>query len=160
MKHLTVRIKNNLVAQYFPELDTLWNKAEDENLAIVRWCLSPQKIAQMEFDKFVSLFPANPKKIIQRNRLRKIWEASKHSIGCQGALAMELEAGLMVEHTKFLKEQIGQIGKAIHGICSKYEDYKYLLIIPGFGPYVSAVVLSSIGNPFRFENITLALHKN
>jgi transposase len=24
----------------------------------------------------------------------------------------------------------------------------------GFGPYVSAVVLSSIGNPFRFENIS------
>lgn len=147
-----VRIKNNLVAQYFPELDPLWNKAEDENFAIVRWCLSPQKIAQMEFDKFVSLFPAKPKKIVQRNRLRKIWEASKHSIGCQGALAMELEAGLMVEQARFVKEQIGQVEKAIHRICSKYEGYKYLLSIPGFGPYVSAVVLSSIGNPFRFEN--------
>ena len=35
-----IRIRNNLVAQYFPELDQLWNKSESENLAIVRWCLS------------------------------------------------------------------------------------------------------------------------
>jgi len=32
-----VRIRNNLVAQYFPELDRFWNNAEAENLAIVRW---------------------------------------------------------------------------------------------------------------------------
>ena len=27
-----VRIRNNLVAQYFPELDWFWNNAEAENL--------------------------------------------------------------------------------------------------------------------------------
>jgi len=32
-----VRIRNNLLAQYFPELDRFWNNAEAENLAIVRW---------------------------------------------------------------------------------------------------------------------------
>ena len=32
-----MRIRNNLVAQYFPELDRFWNNAEAENLAIVRW---------------------------------------------------------------------------------------------------------------------------
>ena len=30
-----IRIRNNLVAQYFPELDRLWNQCEGENLAIV-----------------------------------------------------------------------------------------------------------------------------
>jgi hypothetical protein len=34
-----VRIRNNLVAQYFPELDQFWNNAEAANLAIVRWFL-------------------------------------------------------------------------------------------------------------------------
>jgi len=36
-----VRIRNNLVAQYFPELDLFWNNAEAENLAIVRGYLDP-----------------------------------------------------------------------------------------------------------------------
>jgi transposase len=149
-----IRIKNNLLAQYFPELDPLWKKAEDENLAIVRWCLPPQKMAQMEFEKFVSLFPVKPKKVIQRDRLRKIWEASKHSIGCRGGLAMEQEAVLMVEQARFVKGQMAQVEKGIQGICSKYEAYGYLLSIPGFGPYVSAVVLAAIGNPYRFENVS------
>lgn len=148
-----VRIRNNLIAQYFPELDSLWNKAEDENLAIVRWCLSPQKIAQMEFEKFVSLFPAKPKKIIQRDRLRRIWEASKHSIGCRGGQAMEQEAALMVDQARFLKEQMTQVQKEILKICGKYEEYEYLLSIPGFGPYVSSVTLAAVGDPYRFENV-------
>ena len=37
-----VRIRNNLVAQYFPELDRLWNNAEVENLAIVNGLLAPE----------------------------------------------------------------------------------------------------------------------
>ena len=46
-KHLhscRVRIRNNLVAQYFPELDRFWNNATAENLAIVRWLLDPGSI--------------------------------------------------------------------------------------------------------------------
>ena len=39
-----VRIRNNLVAQYFPELGRFWNKAAAENLAIVRWFLDPGSI--------------------------------------------------------------------------------------------------------------------
>ena len=30
-------------------------------------------------------------------------------------------------------------------------EYEYLLSIPGFGTYVSAVVLAAIGNPLRFN---------
>ena len=40
----------------------------------------------------------------------------------------------------------------IEDICLEFPDYSYLLTIPGFGPYISAKVLASIGDPFRFNN--------
>lgn len=49
---LRMRIRNNLLAQYFPELDRFYSACESESLAIVRWCLDPNQIACMEFDQF------------------------------------------------------------------------------------------------------------
>ena len=46
---LKMRMRNGLLAKYFPEMDHHWGKSLEENLAIVRWCLDPQKIASMAF---------------------------------------------------------------------------------------------------------------
>ena len=42
---LRIRIRNHLLAQYFPEMDKFCGHGESENLAIVRWCLSPEVIS-------------------------------------------------------------------------------------------------------------------
>jgi len=49
-----VRIRNNLVAQYFPELDRFWNNAESENLAIVHWFLDPDSIQKLSCEQFIA----------------------------------------------------------------------------------------------------------
>ena len=146
-----VRIRNNLVAQYFPELDCHWNQSE-ENLAIVHWCLAPKKICQMAFEDFFRMVTRRNKGIRQHHRLRKVWECAANSIGCQAGIAMELEARMLVETSIFIKEQIADLEKAIEDLCQHFEDYKRLQTIPGFGPYIAAVVLAAIGNPLRFEN--------
>ena len=51
---LRIRIRNHLVAQYFPELDRLYGRRESENLAIVRWCLNPAVIGALGYEKFFS----------------------------------------------------------------------------------------------------------
>jgi transposase len=147
-----VRIRNNLVAQYFPELDRHWSQAEAENLAIVRWYLDPQKISQLDFDKFFQAVTQRNKGLRQYKRLRKIWETAAESIGCRPGSALSQEAELLVTNVEFIKQQIAQVENSIEDLCQEFEEYKYLRTIPGFGPYVSAVVLSAIGNPFRFEN--------
>ena len=75
------------------------------------------------------------------------------SIGCRPGAAMQLEANVLTESIKNHKEQIVKVDKEIEKICGSCKEYTYLLTIPGFGPYVSAVVLAAIGNPHRFENI-------
>ena len=66
------RIRNHLLAQYFPELDRYYGRAE--SLAIVRWCLNPSEIAKMEYDQFVRLIGSCNGGIQQQRRLLMILE--------------------------------------------------------------------------------------
>ena len=149
---LRMRIRNNLVAQYFPEFDKLWSKSQAENLAIVRWCLAPEEIAQMEFEKFFQVVTTRNRGNGQYRRLRTIWETAHDSIGCRAGLALKLEAKIMVEALHQVNEHIAEADRSIKELCSGFVEYKLLLTIPGFGPYIAAVVLAAIGNADRFEN--------
>jgi transposase len=147
-----VRIRNNLVAQYFPELDPFWNNAEAENLAIVRWFLDPACIRQLTCEQFIAKVRTHNGGLRQQRRLRHIWEAAGPSIGCRPGPAMALEAELVEEAMKSVKEQLDRVEQAIEQLAEGFEEYGYLKSIPGFGPYVSAMTLAAIGNPHRFEN--------
>ena len=152
-----MRIRNNLVAQYFPEFDKLWKTREEENLAIVRWCLAPAKIAAMKFEDFCCLVTTRSLGDRQQQRLFEIWDTASFSIGCFAGSALALEAKVLVDTVKLIKAQIAELDEAIEAICLDFEEYQYLLSIPGFGPYVSAVVLAAIGNAYRFENASQIL---
>ncbi|MDD5154426.1 MAG: transposase [Desulfovibrionales bacterium] len=59
---------------------------------------------------------------------------------------------LLVEGLKQIQDQVAEIEKKIQNLCASFPEYNLLLTIPGFGPYISAVVLGAIGSPQRFEN--------
>ena len=146
-----VRIRNNLVAQYFPELESYWNQAERENMALVRWCLAPNSIKHLSFEEFARMVAPQYRGSNQYQRLRKIWEIAPHSIGCRAGSALELEAKIMVEGLRTIQQQIDEVEERIKAICRSFTEYELLLTIPGFGPYISAVVLAAIGNAHRFR---------
>ena len=152
-----MRIRNNLVAQYFPEFDKLWKSQEEENLAIVRWCLDPGKISAMPFEDFCRLVTTRNRGARQQQRLFTIWHTATFSVGCFAGKALDLEAKVLVDSVKLIREQIAEIDNAIEDLCSRFEQYQYLRSIPGFGPYVSAVVLAAIGDAERFENASQLL---
>lgn len=149
---LRVRIRNHLVAQYFPEMDRHYGHCDSENLAIVRWCLNPTVIAGLGYEKFFQLVASRDRGISQHKRLGAIWEKAPGSIGCDVGEAVEFEAEVLVETLRRIKEAIKSTDWRIKGIGSALPDFKYLLSIPGFGPDVSAKVIAAIGNPFRFDN--------
>ncbi len=149
---LRMRIRNNLLAQYFPELDRFYSACESESLAIVRWCLDPGRIAGMELDEFFTMVTTTRRGIAQKLRLQKIHRLSVQSIGCPMGPAAELEAQLLVEKLKEVRRQLKQVADQMEDICLQFAEYSWLLTIPGFGPYISARVLASIANPWRFDN--------
>lgn len=148
---LKVRIRNHLLARYFPELDRYYGRSGSEGLAIVRWCLNPSVIAGLEYDQFVRLVAPGSRRIVQHKRLKAIWNKAVDSIGCDVGEAVEFEAKVMVEGLKQIRQAIGVTNDKIEDICLQFPEYSYLLTIPGFGPDVSSKVLGAIGNPFRFN---------
>lgn len=149
---LRTRIRNGLLAQYFPELDRFYDACESENLAIVKWCLNPDKIAAMEFDQFFKMVTRSRRGIAQKLRLEKIHQAAIDSVGCPMNPAVEFEAELLVEKLNQVRSQVHDTAELMEDICLAFTEYSYLLTIPGFGPYISAKVLASIADPFRFEH--------
>jgi transposase len=154
---LRVRIRNHLVAQYFPELDRAWGHSEAESLAIVRWCLNPSVIAGLEPDEFIKRVTRRDRGARQRARLEGLWKSAVDSVGCQVPEAVSVECQVVVEGLRRLKEEIKEVSDEIELICLRFEEYPFLLSIPGFGPGVSAQVLGAIGDPHRFNNASEVL---
>lgn len=141
-------IKNNLLAQYFPELDKLFGPKE--SIAVVRRCLNPAEIAGKDYDHFSNMIAGSKRSIPQNRRLQAIWQAASESIGCQPTPAVSFEAQVMVDGVKQLQASIKEVETKIEEVCSTFPAYHHLLSIPGFGPDVSSKVLGAIGDPFRF----------
>jgi transposase len=149
---LRMRIRNNLLALYFPELDRFYSACETESLAIVRWFLDPSMIAAMEFDEFFSLVTRTKRGIAQKQRLEKIHRLAAESVGCPMGPAAEFEATLLVEKLREVRGQVKKTADLMEDYCMEFTEYSILLTIPGFGPYISARVLASISNPWRFDS--------
>jgi len=147
-----VRIRNHLVAKYFPELDRYYEQSESTALAVVHWCLDPSEIAGMEYEEFVQRVSSDRVRSSQGKRLQTIWKMAVDSVGCEVGSAVEFEAKVMVEGLKQIRQRIEEVKEKIQEICSQFPEYEFLLSIPGFGPDVSSKVLGAIGDPFRFQN--------
>jgi transposase len=149
---MRVRIRNHLLAKYFPELDRYCERSWAGSLAIVRWCLDPSVIAGLEYEAFAQRVAPGKRRLSQESRLQAIWKLAVDSIGCEVGSSVEFEGKVMVEGLKQIREVITATEEKIEGICSQFPEYSCLRSIPGFGPDVSAKVLGAIGDPFRFQN--------
>jgi len=148
---LRVRIRNHLLATYFPELDRYFGQSDSGSLEIVKWCLDPSVIAGLKYDEFVRLVAPHTRTIGQRDRLKAIWKKAADSIGCNAGESLEFEVKVMVEGLKHVQETISEVSGKIEEICCEFPEYRYLLTIPGFGPDVSSKTLGAIDDPFRFK---------
>ena len=147
-----VRIRNHLLAKYFPELDQYYKQSETTSLAIVHWCLDPSVIAGLEYKRFVEMVAPGKGRVSRESRLQAIWKLAVDSIGCEAGPTVEFEAQVMVEGLKQTREALRSIEEKIQEIGCQFPEYEYILSIPGFGPDVSSKVLGAVGDPFRFQN--------
>ena len=147
-----IRIRNHLIAQYFPEMDRDYERLGAEGLSIVRWCLPASQIARLDIDPFIERVTSRRIRVEKRRRLEEVWEKAGESIGCDGVPGVDHEAKVMVEGLKQIREMIKETEEKIQDLCKQFPEYPYVLTIPGFGPDVSAKVLGAIGDPDRFQN--------
>ncbi len=149
---IRMRIRNSLLSKFFPEMDCHWGSALEENLAIIKWYLDPKKIAATDFDTFIRHVTKTDRGIRQTRRLKAIYDAAKISVGMPVTASDLFEANMLVEKLGQIRAGISETMEQIKKISSSMQEDKPLQSIPGFGPYIAALVLSVIGNPFRFNN--------
>lgn len=149
---IRMRIRNHLVSQFFPELDKYYGHREQENLAIVKWCLNPQQIAAMDFREFFQMVTSRNMGNVQRQRLQSIQTAARDSIGCEVSESVAFEAKTLVARLVGVRESIVEVDAKIAEICRLLPGYESIVSIPGIGPAVAAVVLAAIGDPHRFSS--------
>jgi transposase len=147
-----VRIRNHLIAQYFPEMDRDYERLGAEGLSIMRWCFPPSQMTELDMDPFIQRVTPRRIRMEKRQRLEGVWEKAGETIGCDGVPGVEHEARVMVEGLKQIREMIKETEDKIEDLCKQFPPYSFLLTIPGFGPDVSSKVLGAIGDPDRFEN--------
>jgi len=147
-----VRIRNHLIAQYYPEMDREWERLGGEGLSIMRWCFPPSEMTILDVEPFIERVTSGRIRMEKRRRLEAIWEKAGETIGCDGVPGVAHEARLMVEGLRQIREMIKETDDKIQELCHQFPEYPYLLTIPGFGPDVSSKVLGAIGDPDRFDN--------
>jgi transposase len=147
-----VRIRNHLIAQYFPEMDRYYERLGAVGLSIVRWCLPASQITELDVDPFIQRVTSRRIRMETRRRLEEVWEKAAGSIGCDAVPGLDHEAKVMVEGLRQIREAIKETEDKIQELCEQFPEYAYVLTIPGFGPDVSAKVLGAIGDPDRFQN--------
>lgn len=145
-----VRIRNHLIAQYFPEMDSYFSYGEGPS--VVRWCLNPADCANLSFDAFARMVSSYNGGEKQRRRLAEIHRKAASSIGCEITPSVSFEAKTLLEEMGRLHETIQETDAKIAELCRRFPEYPCLLSIPGFGPDISAKVIGALGNPSRFEN--------
>ncbi len=147
-----MRIRNHLVSQFFPELDSYFSSFSEGCLSIIKHCFDPCGITKMPFEEFVFLVTSRRPTHLQREKLKSIWEVAPLSIGCSMTTGIDFEASMLVDNVRKIKADIAAIDREIKKICLSIPEYEYILSIPGFGDTISAVTLAAIGDHTRFEN--------
>ena len=145
-----VRIRNHLIAQYFPEMDAYFDYSEGP--AIVKGCLDPEKLGSLPFDAFAAMASRRNGGAPQRERLGQIHAKAAVSIGCAIHPSVAFESATLLEGMGQIHVMIHEADKKIAKVCKRFPEYPLLLSIPGFGPDVSSKVLGALGDPYRFEN--------
>lgn len=151
---LRMRIRNTLLAQYFPELDKQMPQGGQDGLIldIIAQDFAPERIATMSFEEFRQQYSMEKRHLVQEQRLRTIWEISQSSVGCALPASAAWEGRMLVEQLRQIRQTRHELEKQLKEVGETFPAYAYLLSIPGFGPIVSAMTLAAIGDAHRYTS--------
>jgi transposase len=154
---LKTRIRNNLLAKCFPEMDQFINTCQQDTLAVIGTCCAPEQISELDYASFFAKVVPVYKGKRQEAHLYRIWQAAQNSIGCHAGELAIYEGQLLTRQLQCIRQLIREIEERIETLCSGFAEYPYLLCIPGIGPDISSKLLAYIGDPHRFETLSLVI---
>jgi transposase len=153
---VAMRIRNQLMAQYFPELewaDGARSGAPDRVVwKLMRTCFDPEAIARMRLDEFWHQVAEPSWGEREAARLVAVWQTAPASIGCAQSAAVGWEARRLVGDWQSLHWQLAELDDLTRQLAQRRPGYASLLTIPGVGPRVAAMILAELGDPHRWAH--------
>jgi transposase len=151
---LRMRIRNCLVAQFFPELENGYDKGGQDRvvLRVVSRCFDPAEIAGMEFEAFWNHIAEPRWGKAQAGRVRAVWEGAKESVGCSLDDAVRWEAPNLASRLETLRADLREVERRTAVIAQPMPGYPSVISMPGVGPVLAAMILAAIGDPSRFQH--------
>ncbi len=158
---LRMRVRNNLVAQYFPELAAAYAQGSGASdavvLAVVRHCFDPQAIAALSFDAFWARIAQPRWGKRQEGRVRTVWEAARESVGCPLDEAVRWEASWLAQRLESHRQDLREVERHMLDTARRITGHASVISIPGVGPVLASLIQAAIGNPHRFEHVRQVL---
>ncbi len=151
---LRMRIRNRIIAQFFPELECAYSPGGQDMvvLAIVRKCLNPREIAKMTFDEFWNLVAEPHWGKRQEDRVMAAWQGARETIGCTMDEAIAWQAPHLVNSLENLRADIADLEGKMRQTSRQLPWYSSVISIPGIGPILASMLLTAIGDPNRFKH--------
>lgn len=147
LSSIKIRLRNNHLAKYFPEMDALYKDIlHPEALSVFRNFPTADDIASTSFDKFRESLNYRRSSTEAINRVKHLWDLANDSIGCQKSLSSDLNLQLLLEDAQRVQSRVKRIDHEIEQQCSSLEDYSLLQTIPGYGPWVAACFIAYFGD--------------
>ncbi len=150
---LKIRVRNNLWACHFPELDDLFNNVEDPDvLCLLEHYCSTQELRAMGYSSFIKLFPpTKPSQHKRRERIESIWEAAQTSLGGTIPPSARFEAKGIARDIRIIQNDLCHINAVLEDYCNEPDSFRYLLTMPAFGPFTTAVFKACIEDIHAFQ---------
>jgi transposase len=151
---LRMRIRNNLIAQYFPELEGAYSQGGNDHvvLRIVGRCFDPVEIAHLDFETFWERIALPRWGKRQEQRVRSVWQAARETVGCRMDAALRWQAPSLAQQLEAVRAEITECERRMSEASKRCPGYRSVISVPGIGPAVAAMVLAAIGDPNRFDH--------
>jgi transposase len=148
-------LKRKMIAvidRIFPEFAKIFqNKFGSTVVALLTDYQTPEEFAELSLDELTALIKGLSKRGINRDKIQKLHEASRNSIGISfGRSGFKVELSILLIQLKSLEEQISFLENEIEKIISGINTT--LFSIPGIGKTTGAAILAEIGDIDHFDS--------
>ena len=151
------RAKNqihNWLDRYFPEYKEAYKSWESKSfIKIIKKYTFPNVLNQHNANEIYGFLPPRLRQGVGINKIMKLLEASKKSIGTvEGLIMAKEEIKYLLKKYEEILEEIGKIDDKTEKICSELSEAKKMMEIKGIGLTTASGVIGEFGDIKKYKN--------
>lgn len=151
------RTKNqihNWLDRYFPEYKEAYvNWSSKSFIKIIKEYIFPSEIEKLSPNEIYEMLPPKMRRGVGRNKIERLVEASKNSIGIkEGLVFAETEINYLLEKYERFLQKIEEIDNHVTDMCKDLDETKKIVKIKGIGIVTASGIVAELGDIKKYKN--------